>query len=121
MRVAITAQGPGLTSEIEPRFGCAHSILVLDTATGVIGSRECGAGFDTARDAERAVTRSILKLGVDAVITGSIGPEAIAMLQAGNIQVHTTPSRIVKDAVARFEETPPESGKEPRGELYYWT
>ncbi|HBK59818.1 MAG TPA: hypothetical protein DDZ84_03360, partial [Firmicutes bacterium] len=81
MRIAVTAQGVDLDSAMDPRFGRCRSFIIVDpesdkseafsnesvTASG-------GAGTQSAQ--------FLANQGVDAVVTGNIGPNASRALEA---------------------------------------
>ena len=103
MKIAISATGPTLEAEVNPRFGrCPHFILadpetmqfeVLDNSSAMAAG---GAGISAAQ--------MIAGQGVTAVLTGNCGPNAYGVLSAAGIQVITGVSGTVKDAVQKYKE-----------------
>jgi len=103
MNVAVTAQGPERTSVVDTRFGRAKWIVVVDTDTGesqvhdneVNLTRSQGAGIQTGQN--------VANLGVDAVITGNVGPNAYKTLAAARVRVFLASGETVEQVVAAFE------------------
>lgn len=103
MKIAVTAKGTGIDSQVDPRFGRAAYILVIDTdheKVGVIDNADSvnafkGAGIQTAV----AVGDS----GADVLLTGYCGPNAFKTLDAAGIRVANDVSGTVKEAVEAFK------------------
>ena len=103
MKIAISATGPTLDAEVDPRFGrCQHFIIadpetmqfeVLDNSSAMAAG---GAGISAAQ--------MIAGQGVKSVLTGNCGPNAYGVLSAAGIQVITGVSGTVKDAVQKYKE-----------------
>lgn len=102
MKVAVSAIGPSLDAEVDPRFGRCQYIIVADTDTMEFEATENtnimaggGAGISTAQ--------MIANLGVQVVLTGNCGPNAYQTLSAGGIQVITGVSGSVKEAIEGYK------------------
>jgi predicted Fe-Mo cluster-binding NifX family protein len=102
MKVAITSCGEYLSSEIDTRFGRCGYFLKVDTETLVyesIPNRSAmasgGAGIQAAQ--------TVSELGVEAVITGDVGPNAFRTLNAAGIKIITGASGTVKEAIEKFQ------------------
>ena len=102
MRIAVTAQGTDLDSAIDPRFGRCRSFVIADSDSdefeafsndGVMASG--GAGTQSAQ--------FLANKGVDAVITGNVGPNAARALEAAGIEVYSTAAGTVRDALQAFK------------------
>jgi predicted Fe-Mo cluster-binding NifX family protein len=100
MRVAVTAQGSDLESRIDPRFGRARYFVIGDTSTGDLLARENSSGLEAPQGAGVQAAETVVRLGVSAVITGHIGPNALATLQAGHVAVYLLASGTVREALA---------------------
>ena len=122
MKVAVTSQGPDVASEVDPRFGEAGFLIVVDTRTGQCMTHDNTQNLNAVQNAGREATRKVMDLGVDAVITGNVSGRALATLEAGNIRVCTGgPSGSVMDAVERFKAEQLENASKLHDEKYYWT
>ena len=103
MKVAVTSQGQDLSSPVDPRFGRAKCFIVLDTETGVFCAADNGQSLNAAQGAGIQAGKNVVDLGVEAVITGHVGPKAFATLQAGGVAVYTGATGAVADAVEQFK------------------
>ena len=102
MKLAISSAGKDLNAELDPRFGrCPYFILVdsdtmnfeaIDNSSAMSSG---GAGISAAQ--------LIAGKGVNAVLTGSCGPNAFEALSGAGIKVITGLSGSVKDAVDKFK------------------
>ena len=103
MKVAVTAQGPDLASEIDPRFGRAKFFIVVDTETGEFTAHDNAQNLNAVQGAGIQAAQNVVSLGVDAVITGNVGPKAFATLQAGNVETHIGAAGSVSEAVEQLK------------------
>lgn len=94
MKVMVTAQGDGLDAVVDPRFGRARWLLVVDTATGAVEALDNSATAEAAHGAGNETARRAAAAGVAAVITGNVGPNAMRTLQAAGIPVYTVDGRV---------------------------
>jgi predicted Fe-Mo cluster-binding NifX family protein len=104
MKIAITSQGTHLDSQVDPRFGRAAYILIVDTDTlefEVMDNKENvnafkGAGIQTAS--------MVNDKGAKVLLTGYCGPKAFQVLNAAKINVADNVEGTVRDAVKTFIE-----------------
>jgi predicted Fe-Mo cluster-binding NifX family protein len=101
MKLAISARGNDLRSEVESRFGRAKRFIVLDTDTGEYRVLENLQNQSAAQGAGIQAAQAVADLQVDAVITGHCGPKAFRVLQAAGIQVYLEQEGSVEAAAAR--------------------
>ncbi|MBN1418034.1 MAG: 4Fe-4S binding protein [Planctomycetes bacterium] len=102
MKIAVTAQGPSLDDDVDPRFGRCAYFLVVDTESQQFEAVENpnlaaghGAGIQSAQ--------MIAERGASAVLTGNCGPNAYETLRAAGIDVVVGVSGSIRGAVERFE------------------
>ena len=102
MKIAITAKANNLESEIDPRFGRCSYFLILDTDTMSFESisnessmASGGAGIQAAQ--------TVAKAGVEAVITGNMGPNAFQTLSAAGIKVFTGATGTINEAIDKYK------------------
>ena len=88
MRVAVTSQGPDLASAVDPRFGRAKFLVVVDTETGESATHDNTQNLNAVQGAGIQAAQNVVSLGVDAVATGNVGPKAFTALQAGNVKAY---------------------------------
>ena len=103
MKVAVTSQGSDLSSQVDPRFGGAARFIVVDIDTDEFWVHDNTQNLNAAQGAGIQAGRTVVDLGVAAVITGNVGPKAFTTLQAGNVQVYSGASGTVKEAVEKFK------------------
>lgn len=103
MKVAVTSQGKELSSEIDPRFGRAKRLLVVDTQTELSQAYDNVVNLNIVQGAGIQTGQNVVNLGVEAVITGNIGPNAFKTLNAVNIKVFLANSQTVQEAVDLFK------------------
>lgn len=103
MRIAITAQGRDMSSPVDPRFGRARYFLVVDTETGEHTVADNSQNLNALQGAGIQAGKNVIDLGVQAVVTGHVGPKAFSTLQTGGVRIHTGASGTVADAVEQFK------------------
>ncbi len=103
MKVALTTRGPGLDSPMDDRFGRAPYFITVETETWEVESEEnvnvaagSGAGIGSAEFLSRK--------GVEAVITGNVGPKASGALAAAGIVVYALGGETARDNLEAFQE-----------------
>jgi predicted Fe-Mo cluster-binding NifX family protein len=102
MKIAISAAGPTLDAEVDPRFGrCRYFIVVnpesleFEAVENANAMSSGGAGISAAQ--------AIAGKGVEAVLTGNCGPNAYQVLSPANIKVITGVSGKVKDVITGYK------------------
>ncbi|MFZ2147485.1 MAG: NifB/NifX family molybdenum-iron cluster-binding protein [Sedimentisphaerales bacterium] len=103
MKVAVTSQGKELSSELDPRFGRAKWLIVVDTEEGDFKAYDNVLNLNAVQGAGIQTGQNIANLGVEAVITGNVGPNAFKTLDAVNVKVFLASSQTVQDAVDLFK------------------
>ena len=101
MKIAVTATGPSLDAEVDPRFGrCPYFLIVetdtlafeaIDNANQALGQ---GAGIQSGR--------LLAERGVKRVLTGNCGPNAHQTLTAAGIGVIVGCAGKARQAVEQF-------------------
>lgn len=102
MKVAITAQGTDLSAAVDPRFGRAQNFVVADTDSRACHGVDNSMNLQAAQGAGIQAGRRVAELGVEAVLTGQVGPKAFATLQAAGIAVYTGAKGTVAEALEQF-------------------
>ena len=103
MKVAVTSQGEELSSEIDPRFGRAKWLIVVDTETGKSEAHDNTVNLNAAQGAGIQTGQNIANLDVDAVITGNVGPNAFRTLSAAMVKVFLVDKQTVREAIGSFK------------------
>jgi len=103
MKIAITSQGKGLSSEVDLRFGRAKFLLVADTENGDFEVHDNELNLNAVQGAGIQTGQNIANLGVEAVITGNVGPNAFKTLSAANVKIFLADKQTVAKAVESFK------------------
>jgi len=103
MKVVVTAQGPGLDSPVDPRFGRARQFVLVDTDSGEFTAHDNAQNLNAPQGAGIQAAQTAARLGAEAVLTGHVGPKAFATLRAGRVAVYTGVTGTVREAVERFK------------------
>ena len=101
MKIAVTASGQDLESQVDPRFGRCQYLVIVDPETMQFEGLENSTTM--SQGAGVATGQLVASKGVKAVLTGSCGPNAHQVLSAANIQVITGVSGSVRDAVDKYK------------------
>ena len=107
MTIAITATGNTLDSMVDPRFGRAAWFLIINTATNqLIEAIDNTAGKEAAQGAGIAAAAQVADKGVEALLTGRVGPKALPVLEKAGVRAVNDVSGSVLEAIKNY------SGKE---------
>ncbi|MGD9381126.1 MAG: NifB/NifX family molybdenum-iron cluster-binding protein [Candidatus Thorarchaeota archaeon] len=92
-----------MDSLVDPRFGRCRYFIIVNLESGEFNaidndavSRAHGAGIKAAQ--------TVASTGVDAVITGSVGPNAYPALQNAGIRIVTAISGTIRDVVESYKK-----------------
>jgi predicted Fe-Mo cluster-binding NifX family protein len=101
MKIAVTATGEGLDAGASPIFGRSQTVVLVETETmesetlsNPAVSASGGAGIQAAQ--------FLVGHGIQALVTGNVGPNAFQVLQAANTPVYLCHGDTVRDAVQAF-------------------
>ncbi len=103
MKVAITSTGQDLNSQVDPRFGRAKYLLVVDLETDELVVYDNAQNADTVQGAGIQAGRAVVDLGASALLTGHVGPKAFATLDAADVVVYTGASGTVAEALTKLK------------------
>ena len=105
MKICVTSKGNNLEAEVDPRFGRAAYILIVDTFSFGIEVLDNSKNANAFKGAGIQAATMISGKGASALLTGHCGPNAFKTLQAAGINVANDISGTVKDAVTAFNES----------------
>ena len=103
MKIAITATGKDMSSNVDPRFGRAKYFLVVDTDTNEAAAHDNTQNLNAAQGAGIQAGETVARLGAAAVVTGNVGPKAFRTLNAAGVKVYLCGQMSVTDAVEKFK------------------
>ncbi len=98
--VAVTADGPEMTSQVSPRFGQTNYFTVVDLKSD---HAKKVVRVSSTQSTGRDLANELIKLRAGVVITGKIGPKAHDVLRTAEVKVIQGVSGTVEDALSRFE------------------
>lgn len=118
MKIAVSSSGPRLEDTVDPRFGrCAYFVIVdtddmsyeaFDNESIALGG---GAGIQSAQ--------FVANQGVDGVITGNCGPNAVQTLSASHVKLYVGQSGTVREVVEKFVNGEIEATSTPNVTSHY--
>ena len=103
MKVAVTSQGNDMSSEIDLRFGRAKWLIVVDTESGDLQAHDNAVNLNATQGAGIQTGQNIANLGVEAVITGNVGPNAFKTLNAVGVKIFLAEKQTVAEAIETFK------------------
>jgi len=103
MKIAITSQGKDLNSQVDPRFGRAAYIIVVDTDTMDFEVIDNAANRESFKGAGTQAASNVCEKGAEVLLTGFCGPNAFKTLDAGNVKVGNDAKGTVQDAVDQYK------------------
>jgi predicted Fe-Mo cluster-binding NifX family protein len=102
VKIAISATGPTLDDQVDPRFGRCPYFIIADPETmefEAVGNSSAmtasGAGISTAQ--------MIANKGAQAVLSGNCGPNAYQVLSAAGLQAINGVTGKIRDAIEGYK------------------
>jgi predicted Fe-Mo cluster-binding NifX family protein len=120
VKVAVSATGPGLDSEVDPRFGRCQYFVLVDPDTLENESIE-NASAIASGGAGIAAAQMVADKGVEAVLTGNCGPNAHQTLAAAGVKIITGASGTVKEAAQAYKEGRLQATDQPTVDAHFGT
>lgn len=103
MKIVVSATGMNLDAAVDPRFGRAACLLIIDSDTGaLIEAIDNSHGRGTAQGAGISAAAFVADKGVGAILTGRVGPKAMPIVEKAAIQVVSDVTGTVREAVEKF-------------------
>jgi len=102
MKIAVTSTGTDLDANVDPRFGRAAYIIIVDSETldfEVLDNKE---NVNALKGAGIQAASMISQNNAEILLTGFCGPNAFKTLQAAKIGVANDASGTVRDAVKAY-------------------
>ena len=104
MKLALSSNGNNLDAQLDPRFGrCAFFLVInsddmsFEAFNNESATQGGGAGIQAAQ--------FLASQGVDAVITGNCGPNAVQTLSAAGVELFAGQAGTVREVVEGFKKS----------------
>lgn len=102
MKIAVTSTGTSWDSPLDPRFGRARYILVVDSEEDTFEVMDNEKNRQSFKGAGIQAATSVIDSGVNVLLTGYCGPNAFKALTAGEVKVVQDVTGTVRGAVESF-------------------
>ena len=111
MKIAITATGKDLSSQMDQRLGRAPYFLLVDSNTLDYFAIENQQNLNRPQGAGIQAGKTIVDNGAEVVITGNCGPKAFQVLNQAGIDIITGASGPIRDVIKSYNEGQLKSSK----------
>jgi len=102
MKIAVTSAGTDLDSQVDPRFGRASYILVVDSETFDFEVLDNKENVNALKGAGIQAARMVSEKGAEVLLTGYCGPNAFKVLKTAKIGVANEAGGSIRDAVKAY-------------------
>jgi predicted Fe-Mo cluster-binding NifX family protein len=103
MKIAITSQGQDLSAAVDPRFGRAAYIIVVDIDTLEFEVIDNSTNRNAFKGAGIQAAASISEKGAQVLLTGFCGPNAFKTLNAAGIKVANDAKGTIQEAIEQYK------------------
>jgi predicted Fe-Mo cluster-binding NifX family protein len=104
MKIAVTSVDGSIDGAVDERFGRCRKIVVYEAGSKASSVVDNVANLNLPQGAGIQTAQNVVNAGVQAVISGHVGPKAFQVLAAAGIEVYAASSMSVAEALTRFEE-----------------
>jgi predicted Fe-Mo cluster-binding NifX family protein len=104
LKIAVTSKGKDLDSPMDPRFGRAAYILIVDTLNQGLEVLDNSENVNAFKGAGIQAAVMVSDRGVEVLLTGYCGPNAFKTLKASGVKVANDVTGTVRDAVSAYSE-----------------
>ena len=104
MKIAASTGNGGLDDRITPMFGRAPSFTIVDVKNDEIVAIETVKNSAAVRGggAGIAASQMLVDKGVEVLLTGNVGPNAIGVLNTANIKIYKADGLRVEEAIKKY-------------------
>jgi len=102
-KIAFTTSGQDLDADMDPRFGRAASFLIYDMDQQSFSIMANQQARNAAQGAGIQAAETIVRAGVDTLVTGHCGPKAFKVLDSAGVTVYNCNSETVAAALAALQ------------------
>lgn len=104
MKLAVTSQGDALDAQLDPRFGRAAYILIVDTQTLEFKAIDNHENKNAFKGAGIQAAAMISDQDAQVLLTGFCGPNAFKTLTAAGVKVVNDQTGRIIDVVQKFKQ-----------------
>ncbi len=104
MKIAVTSRGTSLESEVDPRFGRAAYILIVDTFSLMVEVLDNSENENISTNAGIQTAVMVSDSGAEVLLTGFCGKNAFKILNAVGVRVANVNRGTVREIVNNFNE-----------------
>ncbi len=103
MKIAVSSQGNRLDSQVDPRFGRAAYLLIVDTKTLEFEAFDNNENKNAFKGAGIQAAALVSDKDAEVLLTGFCGPNAFKTLEAAGVKVVNDQAGRVIDAIQKFK------------------
>jgi len=103
MKIAVSAAGKTLDSQVDPRFGRAAGFIIYDMETGAFEYKDNSQNLNAMQGAGIQSAKHISDSGASALITGHCGPKAFTALKAAGVKIYAGAAGTVEESIDKFK------------------
>lgn len=104
MKVAVTARGSTPDSDIDERMGRAYWLMIYETKNNSWQAINNDSGRNALNGAGQHTANLLIDLGVEAILTGEIGPRAFRLLNSAGIEIYLGAAGTVMDTLVSWHD-----------------
>ncbi|MBN2041467.1 MAG: NifB/NifX family molybdenum-iron cluster-binding protein [Spirochaetes bacterium] len=99
MKIAISAQGNGPDSEMDPRFGRAKCFLLFDSDTKEYKEISNSQNLQSSSGAGIQAAKAVIDNGAEILISGNVGPKAFSTLDSAGVKIFLSEAGSVRSVI----------------------
>ncbi|MFO7800961.1 MAG: NifB/NifX family molybdenum-iron cluster-binding protein [Desulfovermiculus sp.] len=103
MKIAVSSKGQNLQDAFEPSFGRSPGFVVYDTQAQTSSYIDNSKNQNLPQGAGIQTAQTITASGVDAIISGQIGPKALEALSHAQVKLFASSASTVQEAIQAWE------------------
>lgn len=119
MKIAVSSTGPDISDAVDPRFGRAAYLLVVEIDDMTFKAIDNTKNVKAFKGAGIQAATTLSNEGAEVLLTGYCGPNAFKTLKAGGIRVVNDMGGTVHDAVMAFKNDEFAYSSEPNAEGHW--
>ena len=104
MKVAVSARGTTPDSDIDERMGRAYWLMIYETKTNSWQAINNETARNAINGAGQQTANLLIDLGVEAVLTGEVGPRAFRLLNSAGIEIYLGAAGTVMDTLVAWHD-----------------